>query len=323
MGYIGTTANSTEESRKIDPKDKAEVILRIQEASGLLHKQQYAEALEKIIPVLQSDQGITDAHSVAGVAYLRLGKIDSAILELRKTLELHPEDTRAMYNLGYAFELKRQNPDAEFWFLKALELNPDNVFVVLKLAHLYRTTDQPEKAKQYFAKAAGHYERALQNAKSDKAKAELHSVLGEVNAGSGNMEAAKTSYLAAVELAKKDTSIQGDSFLRLGLLYHATGEYQQEMNTFQEMIQYRPDDSRGYFYLAKILLDRKGDVNEVILLAQKGLSLNPPLDLQIFGHYLLGNAYNLNGKTEESKREFRIAEQMEKSLAANSSPAKQ
>ncbi|HSE42521.1 MAG TPA: sulfatase-like hydrolase/transferase, partial [Acidobacteriota bacterium] len=126
LGYIGTTVNSTEESRKVDPKDKAEVILQIQEASGLLGQQKYAQALDKVLPVLQQDSGMIDAHYVAGLAYLQLGKFNDAVTELRKTLELNPQDTRAMYNLGFAFELMKQPKDAEFWYLKALQLNPEN-----------------------------------------------------------------------------------------------------------------------------------------------------------------------------------------------------
>lgn len=314
LGYIGTTARNTEESRKIDPKDKSDVMRRVQAASGFLQTKRYDLALQEVMPILESDPGIIDAHYVAGVAYIRTGKLDSAIVELRKTMELQPDDTRAMYNLGYAFELKGRNTDAEFWFLKALQLSPDSVFARLKLAHLYRSMNQLEKSQQYFSRAAQYYQKTLEAAKTEKTKAAIYSVLGEIYSGAGEIELAKENYVMAVQLASKDESIDATCFVRLGILYHERAQYEQEMALFQEMIRYRPNDSRGYFYLAKLLLDRKSNVSEVISLSEKGLSLNPPPEMQVFGHYLLGNAYNVTGRIAEARREFAIAEELEKSL---------
>jgi arylsulfatase A-like enzyme/Tfp pilus assembly protein PilF len=312
LGYIGTTARSVEESRKIDPKDKSDVMRIIQEANGYLQSGRYDLTLRQVIPVLQSDPLIVDAHYIAGIAYIRTGKFDSAIDEFHKTLELQPDDTRSMYNLGYAFELKGRSDDAEFWFLKTLHHNPENILATLKLAHLYRTTNQPEKSRMYFHSAAEVYEKKLEKAKDDKTKAEIYSVLGEIYTGSGQIELAEKNYEVAVAIASKDSSINPDCFVRLGLLYHETAKYEQEKEVFQKMIRLYSADSRGYFYLAKLLLDRKGDLTEVIRLSEKGLSLNPSSEMQVFGHYLLGNAYNLTGRIAESRREFEIAQRLEK-----------
>ena len=154
LGYIGGGAQSTEESRKIDPKDKADVARRIQEASGLVQSQMYKQALETLAPVLQSDPDVVDAHYIAGLAYFRTGNVDAAVNELLKTVQLRPDDALALYNLGYAYDVKGRFSDAEFWYLKSLEVSTDHLSATLKLAHLYRRANEPVKAKSYFLAAA-------------------------------------------------------------------------------------------------------------------------------------------------------------------------
>ncbi len=314
LGYTGSTVRSTEDSRRIDPKDKSDIMRRIQAASGLVQTKQYDLALQELMPILQTDPSIVDAHSAAGVAYLRMGKYDSAIMEFRKTLQLQPDDARAIYNLGYALELKGQKADAEFWFIKALEMNPDNVFAILKLAHLYRSMNQQEESRRFFSRAAEFYEQIQRKTSDERQKADIYSIVGEIYMGAGQIELAEQNYIAAIEIASKNESVNADCFVRLGLLYHAASKYEQEKAVFQKMILVRPSDSRGYFYLAKLLLDQKSDLNEVIRLSQKGLSLNPPTEMQVFGHYLLGNGYNLTGRIAEARQEFAHAEQLEKSI---------
>ena len=102
--------------------------------------------------------------------------------------------------------------------------------------------------------------------------------------------------------------------VRLGILYSVSGQKSKELSTFQQLVQAYPSDPRGYFYLSKGMLEIKQDPRTVVDLVQHGLALNPRPDMQIFAHYLLGNAYEASGRADDSRKEFELAQKMEKQL---------
>jgi tetratricopeptide (TPR) repeat protein len=89
--------------------------------------------------------------------------------------------------------------------------------------------------------------------------------------------------------------------LQLGRLYSMAGNVQQEHAVFQTMTQMYRQDPGGYFFLAKILLEHQGDMQQVIQLAETGLSLNPAAEFQPFGYFLLGDAYTALGMKEKAQ----------------------
>jgi tetratricopeptide (TPR) repeat protein len=101
-----------------------------------------------------------------------------------------------------------------------------------------------------------------------------------------------------------------DYLLQLGRLYAKSGNPRKEYELFQEMVRSYPKDARGYFFLGKIYLEQKEDMNEVIRLAETGLSLNPDPEFQPFGYFLLADAYTALGDNEKAKTYLRTAEEL-------------
>ncbi|MCI0612727.1 tetratricopeptide repeat protein, partial [bacterium] len=99
--------------------------------------------------------------------------------------------------------------------------------------------------------------------------------------------------------------------LRLGILLNRTGKKAEEIELFKEFVRNWPEDFRGYFYLAKAMLDTNQDPAAIAELAQKGLSLKPDQDMQIFGYFVLGNALERMGKNREAQQAFASAERLE------------
>jgi tetratricopeptide (TPR) repeat protein len=66
-------------------------------------------------------------------------------------------------------------------------------------------------------------------------------------------------------------------------------------------VQIHPEDPRGYFFLGKILLENQGNMQQVIQLAETGLSLNPGPEFQPFGYFLLGDAYTALGQKDKAQ----------------------
>jgi len=100
--------------------------------------------------------------------------------------------------------------------------------------------------------------------------------------------------------------------LRLGILFRAVGDGPREIATFQKMVQVARRDPRGYFYLAKALLDHNRNAEAAIQLSSRGFLFNPDPSLQIFGHYVLSDAYQAAGKSSEAQKELQLAQKLEK-----------
>jgi tetratricopeptide (TPR) repeat protein len=98
----------------------------------------------------------------------------------------------------------------------------------------------------------------------------------------------------------------------LGRLYGKSGNVRKEYVVFQEMVKSYPNDPRGYFFLGKVVLQQKGDMQQVIRLAEEGLSLNPDPEFQPFGYFLLGDAYTLMGETAKAQSYLKKAEELRK-----------
>jgi len=99
----------------------------------------------------------------------------------------------------------------------------------------------------------------------------------------------------------KDRFSTPDFLLELGVLYHKNRDYQQELETFQRLVKEHPKDARGYFYLGKTILDRGSNFDLVLRLAEKGLALKPGAEYQIFGNYLMADAYTNLGMNQKAE----------------------
>jgi len=61
------------------------------------------------------------------------------------------------------------------------------------------------------------------------------------------------------------------------------------------------------------MLDQHQDLNAVVQLTGRGLQLSPDISMQIFGHYILSEAYEVAGRKKESLEELQTAQKLERS----------
>lgn len=301
LGYIGNTAVSTAESRRIDPKDKIELAGRIQMALDALEENKYKEAMEKVETVLRDDPNMVDAHFAAGVAAIGLNQLDMAVDELLKTLTLRPNHTYAEYNLGYTYELKGDLKQAEYWFKKVLSHEPNHLFSTLKLAHVYRQLNEPDLARPYFLKAVDSYERALETTKGEKAKSALYSTLGEIYFGAGDLNRAEMNYQSAVKLNPSGESL----YYNLAQIYEARGDINGAVDAYRNEIQVDPKSFKSFNNLGLIYknINRLEDATACF---QKVIDLDPQ---DPRGYLLLAGTYRKMGRSNEAGEIIRMAQQ--------------
>jgi len=301
LGYIGNTATATEESRKIDPKDKIHLARGIDEALNALRDHKYKKSLELILPVLQEDPNMTDAHFTAGVAYIGLNQLDQGIDELLKTLALRPDHTHSLYNIGYAYELKGDLKEAEGWYEKVLRIEPKHLFATLKLANIHRELNEPDQARPYYLTALKSYQDALDETQGEKSKAALLSTLGEINFGAGQILPAERNFEEAIKL----TPEREDLHYNLAQIYEVKGDIPSAVEAYKKEIEVAPKNLKAYNNLG-LIYKNTNRLNEAATCFQKVVELDPA---EPRGYILLATTYERLGRTSDAGRIIQEARQ--------------
>lgn len=292
LGYIGGTAVATSESRKIDPKSKIHLARAISESFAALRAKNFKHALERITPVLEEDPSMIDAHFCAGVTYIGMNQLDKAIDELLKTIALRPDHTMAIYNTGYAYELKQDLKSAKEWYEKVLNYEPKHLFATLKLANMYRMLEQPEKARPFYLQAVQSYEEALQATKGEKSRAALFTTLGEMNFGAGDIISAERNYKEAIQL----TPDAPDLYYNLAQIYEVKGEVPYAVDAYKKEIEVAPTNLKAFNNLG-LIYRNTNRLNEALACFQKVVELNPA---EPRGYILLASTYQRLGRNSEA-----------------------
>jgi len=93
------------------------------------------------------------AHLKRAMAFEDEGDLDAAINEAKRAMELDPDSTRAIRELGCFYFKKKAFKEAEEWLLKAAEMNYLDVIAFHYLGELYLILGDIDKAQHYFGKA--------------------------------------------------------------------------------------------------------------------------------------------------------------------------
>jgi arylsulfatase A-like enzyme/Tfp pilus assembly protein PilF len=301
LGYIGNTATATEESRKIDPKDKIHLARGIDESLNALRDHKYKKSLELILPVLQEDPDMTDAHFTAGVAYIGLNQLDQGIDELLKTLALRPDHTHALYNIGYAYELKGDLKEAISWYEKVLRIEPKHLFATMKLANIHRELNEPDKARPYYLTALKSYQNALDETQGEKSKSALLSTLGEINFGAGQILPAERNFEEAIKL----NPAREDLHYNLAQIYEVKGDIPSAVEAYKKEIEVAPKNLKAYNNLG-LIYKNTNRLNEAAICFQKVVELDPA---EPRGYILLATTYERLGRTSDAGRIIQEARQ--------------
>lgn len=72
-----------------------------------------------------------------GADFLKQGRLDEAIAEFQRSVEVDPEYAAAHFNLAYAYDQRQRFDEAIAQYKKALQLEPNNLFGLNNLGVLY------------------------------------------------------------------------------------------------------------------------------------------------------------------------------------------
>jgi tetratricopeptide (TPR) repeat protein len=155
------------------------------------------EAIAQFRKAIEIRPANVQAHNNLGVALLQAGKLDEGIVQLREVLLNSPDNAEARNNLGDALLRKGAVDEAIAQFRKVLEVNPASAGVHFNLGRALARKGSLDEAIEHLRKAAD----------ADPGFAGVQYVLGDTLYMRGNIPEALARWRKGLELEPDDLSV--------------------------------------------------------------------------------------------------------------------
>ncbi len=175
LGYLTGGSAAAEAGQVLaDPKDKIELVNRLEQAVELMGRNRHADAVEVLEALSVEEPESGHILSRLGESLLVTRNYKRAALIYRRLIRIVPEDEIPLVNLGSLAVMNKEHEQAVGYFESALEINPNQVEALLNLGYLnHRVLFNRQKAKAY-------YSRFLEAAPSDRQAAQIRSLLEQL-----------------------------------------------------------------------------------------------------------------------------------------------
>jgi Flp pilus assembly protein TadD len=134
---------------QVIPTSSADFSILTEDFRRKAHK----EDLAAYTKLLQSDPENPLRHDAVAQLYLDEGKLDEAIAEFRRSLQLNGDSAPTHYNLGYALSGRGRRDEAMAELSEAIRLDPDYGLAHNNLGALLELSGRPEEALSHFERA--------------------------------------------------------------------------------------------------------------------------------------------------------------------------
>jgi tetratricopeptide (TPR) repeat protein len=231
-GYFEPAAAFFQQALKDDPKS-AEAQYGL--GSAYLEQHKTGDARECFERVLELHVGypgtLPNAWNNLGILAAREGHTDLAIEHFERALQIDPDHSVALENLGSAYRQKKDWPHAKRFLEKALALNPDDPEANYSLAMVYAQTNDADRAYEYFQRALvarPAYPEALNN-------------LGILYLRTRRPAQAKQSFADSIRLAPA----YDQAYLNLARVYSIEGDREKAKAILLELLTQFPDHAQA------------------------------------------------------------------------------
>lgn len=295
LGYTGSVAPAAMKGGDLpDPKEKVDVLLRLEAAQRLIASGQSKKAVPLLRSVVQQEPQMNDARITLGVALYKAKEYELAANVFKKSIELAPDMFAAWVNMGLCLrELKRED-EAQKTLEHALELDPGNLEVMDHLIDSYfaaaRFKKTEEISRQYLeakpdatrvrvALAMSLFNRGRANdAREEVEKGldidgegeNLHYVMGKIREGRGNWAKAAEAYERELELHQRNINV----YQSLATAYERLGRWKKMINTLESAVEHHPNDFYCHFMLAKAYAETGVPSERALEVAKRAVELN-------------------------------------------------
>ena len=235
---------------------------------------------------LQKNPNCWAAHSNLAVAYDTQGRIDDAIVEYEKTIQLYPAFAKSHYGYAVALEKKGRTTEAAAEYREALRLQPDHIYSLNKLGNFLALEGKRDEALTLFQKAI------TVNPDFAEAQNNLANLLA--------MENKTDEAIAHYEQALLSQPDFPEAHNNLGIALQKRSDMTNALFHFQRAMTFRPDYVDARLNLATLLLST-GKLDEAQAAFETVLQLNPAIPAV---HYNLGLIYGERGDRAKAAEHF-------------------
>jgi tetratricopeptide (TPR) repeat protein len=254
-----------------------------------------AGALRYADQIITRSYWIVDAHLIAGNAYVLRGNATSALNEFEIAANLNPGSATAQERIGRVLATQGKYAEAEKAYEASLNFDPGYSLALGGLVENFVLQNQPERArarieeqlrrepglyqlqliKGQFCMSRGDwacgeesYKKALEmNAYDPTALLALAHIYASTN---------RTSEIAPeYELARKKFPEYLPTYIQLGQIYEAQGDFDRAKKSYQDAIQINQNYVLALNALAWLECEHGGSLNEALELAQQAKKIQP------------------------------------------------
>jgi tetratricopeptide (TPR) repeat protein len=201
-----------------------------------------------------------DIHINLGVRLMKAGRVDEAITEYRKAVDINPDYAQSRNNLGNALAVKGNLDDAIAQYRRALDIEPDysgarNNFglALFQKGEVEQAIEQYHKALEIVPHNAG----ALSN-------------LGNALLTKGKLDDAMTCFRKAVAMDPE----QVDAWFDLGNVFVQKGDLESAIASYRQVIRIVPNSADAHAILGEAL-SQKGQTKEAVASWEQALEIKP------------------------------------------------
>ena len=203
-------------------------------AVAYFHQESYGESEHEALQTLAENPRRADTRILLGRIYLATNKPQQAEAYLRRALQRNPESGMAHYYYGRLLYRQGHYATAATHLQRALSWQPQDFWLHYELGRALQQTGQTETA-------LGQYHRAL----SLERRPEALNAIGALHLLAGRMQAARTHFLQALELAPNNPEVH----VNLALIELENGNHAAAIDRLRQVL------ARGPSPYAQRLLD--------------------------------------------------------------------
>jgi len=227
--------------------------------------------------------------NISGDRLYQLNKLEMAMEDYQKGLEIEPDNINLINSLGVCFGVMGKLTMAKLEFEKAMKINPDELTVIYNMGLLYQIEGDIDKAILYLQKAHG----------SKLSVFEVELLLGHLLIKKKHHEQA----IPHLEKASRINPKSGLAFRMKGEIYLEENLPEKAGLEFNSAIKLNPGDAASLSGYAKSLELQGRNLNIALTLAKKSISLEP--DNKKFKKQLISIQAKINDACLSQQKELK------------------
>ena len=321
LGYVGGASSTVKSDDKdlADPKDKIHLFDSVGYASHLISKDDYKQAAEVLEIVLNDDPDVPQAQLLLVSAYRKIGRTADARRILDRQLKEDASNVRALLAMAEILSEEGRPDDVIAMSRQAIAVDPNNARAYELMAEVHMDRNDHVGAQPLLRKVVEIQPKLTRSRNNLAASliatgnlAEAETLLQEIvrqypkfplanfhlallRERQGRVDDARRLYETEVRNHPGATVAR----FNLGELLLRAGDVRGAEEQMRAVIREDPENARPYLLLARVLMDRPGQLAEVERLANAGLSRATEPDLKALGYFLLADVYSREGRRSE------------------------